>query len=285
MAEDELWLAWALRADFRPQATPHQKPVTETQYYTPPNSNRTPDPFQRPEYPGPHGELGNVVRTLLRSWWIIALCGIIAVGVGVGVTSRTASTYQSTAYVLLNDNGFQQAVTGSAPQVNTQTAEATAIDMLTPQREAQAARAAGLRSGENYSVSINATSNSNVLHLNGTAPSPRAAAALANAAAAQLIGAVKQANANSLRGARADVRAQLAAAKRNQKQALASQLNSMTTLESLSDQSVELIQPGQVPAAASGPSKARNGAIALVLGLILGCALALLRRDRPILRR
>jgi uncharacterized protein involved in exopolysaccharide biosynthesis len=259
--------------------------VTETQYYTPTNSNRTPDPFQRPEYPGPHGELGSVVRTLLRSWWIIALCGLIALGVGLGVTSRTASTYQSTAYVLLNQNGFQQAVTGSAPQVNTQTAEATAVDMLTPQRQAQAAQAAGLRPSDGYSVSINATANSNVLHINGTTGSPRSAAALADAAAAQLIAATQQANANAVRGARADVQAQLAAAKRSQKQALASQLNSLSTLETLSNQSVELIQHGLVPAAASGPSKARNGAIALVLGLILGCALALLRGDRRRVRR
>lgn len=259
--------------------------MTETQYYTPPNSNRTHEPFPRPEYTSPHGELGNVARTLLRSWWIVALCAVIALGVGVGVTSQSATSYQSTAYVLLNENGFQQAVTGSAPQVNTQTAEATAIDMLTPQRKAQAAQAAGLRAGESYDVSIDATSNSNVLHISGTAASPRAAAALANAAAAQLIATVRQANANSLQGARAAVQGQLAAAKRSQKQALASQLNSFTTLEKLSDQSVEVIQPGLVPAAASGPSKARNGAIALVLGIVLGCAIALLRPRRETFRR
>lgn len=254
--------------------------MTETQYYRPPNSNSNPDPFPRPEYASPHGELGNVARTLLRSWWIIALCALIAVAVGVGVTSRTANNYQGTAYLLLNDNNFQQAVTGSAPQIDTQTAEATAIDMLTPQRKAQAAQAAGVRAGDSYSVNINATSNSNVLHVNGTAASPHAAAALADAAAAQLIAAVKQANTNSLRGARSAVQSQLAAAKRSQKQALASQLNSFTTLEALSDQSVEFIQHAVVPAAASGPSKARNGAIALVLGVILGCAIAVLRPRR-----
>lgn len=259
--------------------------MTETQYDTPPNSNRTHQRFPRSEYSSPHDELGNVVRTLLRSWWIVALCALIALGVGVGVASRSASSYQSTAYVLLNENGFQQAVTGSAPQVNTQTAEATAIDMLTPQRKVQAAQAAGLRAGESYDVSIDATSNSNVLHISGTAGSPRAAAALANAAASQLIATVRNANANSLQGARTAVQAQLAAAKRSQKQALASQLNSFTTLEKLSDQSVEVIQPGLVPAAASGPSKARNGAIALVLGIILGCAIALLRPRRERFRR
>lgn len=258
--------------------------MTETQFYTPPNANNSPDPYPPPST-GPNDELGSMVRTMLRSWWIIALCGLIALGVGVGVTSRSTTSYQGTAYLLLNDNGFQQAVTGSAPQGNTQTAEATAIDMLTPQREAQAAQAAGLRPSDNYGVSINATANSNVLHVNATAASPHAAAALADAAAAQLIAAVKQANANSLRGARAAVRAQLAAAKRSQKQSLASQLNSFTTLEALSDQSVELIEQALVPGAPSGPSKTRNGAIALVLGIILGCAIALLRPKREAVRR
>lgn len=258
--------------------------MTETEYYTPPSSNSSPDPYLRPGgYESPHGELGNVILNLLRSWWIIALCGIIALAVGLGITSRAATTYQGTAYVLLNENGFQQAVTGSAPQVNTQTVEATAVDMLTPQRQAQAGQAAGLRPSDSYSVAISASPNSNVMHINGTAASPRAAAALADAAAAQLIAAVKQSNSNALTGARADVRAQLAAAKRSQKQPLASELNSFTTLEALSDQSVELIQDAIVPGAPSGPSKARNGAIALVLGLLLGCGLALLRR--PAARR
>ena len=265
--------------------------MTDTQYHAPPHPNNTPDALRRPDYssppPGyyasPQSELGNVGRTLLRGWWIIALCGIIAVGVGLGVTSRTHTTYQGTAYVLLNDNDFQSAVTGSSTPVNTQTAEATAVDMLTPQREAQAAQTAGLPAGANYGVNITASSNSNVLHVNGTTSSPRTAAALANAAAAELLTAVKQANATSLSDARAAVQSQLAAAKRSQKQPLASQLNSLTTLQALADHSIVVIQPALVPGAPSGPSKVRNGAIALVLGLVFGVALALLRpaKRRP----
>jgi uncharacterized protein involved in exopolysaccharide biosynthesis len=80
------------------------------------------------------------------------------------------------------------------------------------------------------------------------------------------------------------VHAQLAAAKKSQKQPLAAELNSFTTLEALADQSVELIQPAIRPGVPSGPSKARDGAIALVLGLILGCAIALLRPRRVAVR-
>lgn len=236
--------------------------------------------YRRPDYASPHGELGDVGRKLLRSWWVIVLCGLIALGVGLGVSSRAPTSYQATAYVLLNDNNFQQAVTGGSQQVNTQTAEATAIAMLTPQREALAAQAASLRPSDSYGVSITAASNSNVLNVIGTTANPRTAAALADAGAQQLIDAVKDANAHSLSGARAAVHSQLAGAKRSQKLPLASELNSFTTLEALADQSVEIIQPALVPGVPSGPSKLRDGGIALVLGIILGCAIAFLRPDR-----
>jgi uncharacterized protein involved in exopolysaccharide biosynthesis len=256
--------------------------VTDTQYYTHQNSSNTnPDPFRPPPHtPSPHSELGDVVRSLLRSWWIILLCGVIALGVGLGISSRSTASYQATSYVLLNDNNFQSVVTGGSAQVNTQTEQQTAVDMLTPHREALAAQAAGLSPSANYGVSVTAAANSNVLDINGTAGNPRTAAALADAAAQQLIAAVKDANANSVKQARADVQAQLAAAKRSQKQPLAAQLNSLTTLEALADQSVEVIQHAITPGVPSGPSKARDGAIALVLGLILGCGIALLRPRR-----
>lgn len=255
--------------------------MIDTQNHTIPQSNATPDAYHRPEYGSPQGDLGDVGRKLLRSWWVILLCGLLALAVGLGVSSRSPTTYQATAYVLLNDNDFQQAVTGGSSQVNTETAEATTIAMLTPQREQQAAQAAGLRASDSYGVSVNAAANSNVLNVNGSAANPRAAAALADQAAQQLIDAVKQANANSLLGARAAVRSQYDAAKPSQRRPLASELNSFTTLEALADQSIEIVQPALVPAAASGHSKLRDGGIALVLGLVLGCALAVLRPNRP----
>lgn len=257
------------------------KPVTDTEYHATTHTNSTPDGFRRPEYASRDRDLGDVGRALLRSWWIVALCGVVALGIGLGVSSRTATTYQATTYVLLNDNDFTQAVGGGYTPINTQTAEATAITMLTPLREAQAAEAAGLHPSDNYGVSITAASNSNVLNVNGSTGNPRTAAALADAAAQQLLNAVKQANATALTGARAAVRFQLAKAKRSDKQTLAAQLNTFTTLDALADQSVEIIQRAIVPGAPSGPSKLRTGGIALVLGIILGCAIAVMRRERP----
>lgn len=260
------------------------KLVIDTQNHTIRQSNSTPDAYRPPDYTGPHGELGDVGRKLLRSWWVILLCGLIALAVGLGVSSRATTTYRATTYVLLNENSFQQAVTGGSTQVNTQTAEATTIAMLTPQREEQAAQAAGLHASDSYAVSVDAAPNSNVLNVNGSAANPRSAAALADQAAQQLIDAVKQANANSLTAARAAVHSQLDHAKPSQRRPLASELNSFTTLEALADQSIEIVQPALVPGVPSGHSKLRDGGLALVLGLVLGCALAVLRPDRRAVR-
>jgi uncharacterized protein involved in exopolysaccharide biosynthesis len=234
-----------------------------------------------PVHSSPHSELGDVGRGLRRSWWIIVLCGIIALAAGLEVSNRAATNYNATTYLLLNTSNFQQAVAGGYTASNPLGLQATAIAMLTPSREAKAAEAAGLRPNDNYAVNItSASANSSVLNIKATTDNPRTAAALADAATQQMIDANRETNAETLSSARAAVRTQLQAASRKNKLPLASELNSFQTLEALNDQSMQIIQRALVPSAASKPSKARTGAIALVLGLILGVAIALLRRPR-----
>ena len=146
-------------------------------------------------------------------------------------------------------------------------------------REEKAAQAAGLPPSANYSVSVGSTgSNSSVLTVDATTSNPRTAAALADAAAGQIIDVVKQTNANSVDHARAVVEAQLRAARPRFKQTLAAQLNSFDTLQALANQSIQILERAQVPTSAAKPSKVKTGGIALVLGLILGMAIAALRR-------
>jgi uncharacterized protein involved in exopolysaccharide biosynthesis len=250
--------------------------VTQTELHQPLES--PPPPIGGPS---PHGELGDVIRRLLRSWWIILLCAVIALAVAFEVDKRMANTYQATTYVILSTSDFQQAVGGASTQANPLGQEATAIASLTPVREANAAQAAGLGPSDNYSLNVASTgSNSSILAVNGVTSSPRTAAALADAAAQQMIDVVKQSNAASINDARATVQAQLKAARPRFKQTLAAQLNSFDTLQALANQSIQIMQRAQIPASADKPSKARTGGIALVLGLILGMAIAVLRRPR-----
>lgn len=218
---------------------------------------------------------------MLRSWWIILLCAVIALAVAYGVNKRLPNTYQATTYVMLSSSDFQQAVGGATSTPNPLGQEATAIASLTPLREEQAAQAAGLRPDANYSVNVGSTgSNSSVLTVDATTSTPRTAAALADAAANELIDVVRQTNATSVNDARTVVKQQLRAARPKFKQTLAAQLNSFDTLQALANQSIQILERAQIPTAADKPSKAKTGGIALVLGLILGMAIAALRRPR-----
>ena len=182
---------------------------------------------------------------------------------------------------MLSTSDFQQAVGGVSTPANPLGQEATAIASLTPAREAAAAEAAGLRPSDNYAVNVGSTgSNSSILTVNATTSSPRTAAALADAASQQMIDVVRRSNAISVGTARATVQAQLKAARPRFKQTLAAQLNTFDTLQALADQSVQILERAQIPTSPDRPSKTRTGGIALVLGLILGMAIAVLRRPR-----
>lgn len=247
--------------------------MTETQF-------EAPERVIEPGLARPGSEANAVMRQLLRSWWIIVLCGIIALAVGLGVDSRAAKTYQASTYVLLNPNNFQQAVSGGYNPTTSATQIATAVALLTPQRQAIAAEQAGLRGGDAYSVTVNSGATSNVVTVVGSTSNPRKAAALADAAAEQMISVAKLSNTSALQAARATVRQQLAGAKRSDKRPLASELNSFATLEALDNQSLQIIERATIPGVPSGTSKTRVGALALVLGLLLGAGIGLLRRNR-----
>jgi uncharacterized protein involved in exopolysaccharide biosynthesis len=228
-------------------------------------------------------EAAVVARSILRSWWIIIICGVIAVAVSVGVQTKVQKkTYAATAFVLLSTSNFQQAVAGGFTPTDPLTQKATAIALLTPSRELQAARSAKLPPLATYSINVEAGANSNVLQVIGTTANPGTAAALADAAATQMIRATAASNDKALGAARAQVNEQLTDAKPGSKRPLANELNSFATLEALANQSIQLVQRAYVPSTSSGESRTRVGAIALVLGLILGVAIALLRPRRAI---
>lgn len=235
-------------------------------------------------HPGPltpRNEVGAALRSVLRSWWIIVLCALIAAAVGLGIGSNKKATYEAGAYVLLNTSNFQQAVSAGFNPTGGSTQVATAVALLTPQHELEAAMKAGLNPGQDYSISVNATSSaSNVLVVHAITRNPRTAAALADAAAKEMINVLKQANNSSLSQARAVVEEQLRFARRVDKRPLATQLNTFQTLEALSDQSLQIIQRATIPAPTESMSKIRIAGIGLVLGGVLGLGIALLRRER-----
>lgn len=229
----------------------------------------------------PADPVRSALRSLLRSWWIIILCGVIAVAAGIGVAGRQTKTYSATTYLLLAGNNFQQAITGGYNATNVQNVEATVVGYLTPARQDLAARAAGVSLNSAWSLDATPSSTSSVLPITASTTNPRTAAALADAAANEIVSANNSSNEAQLKEARAVIRSQVRTAPtKNMKRTLFGQLNTLSTLEALSNHSIQVIQKAQLPGAPSSPSRRRIGAIALALGLVVGIVIALLRPER-----
>jgi LPS O-antigen subunit length determinant protein (WzzB/FepE family) len=229
----------------------------------------------------PPDPLRRALRSLLRYWWIILLCGAIGLAAGIGVQRRQTKTYSATSFVLLAQNNFQPAISGGFNQTNVQNQEATVVGYLTPARQALAARNAGVPLDSSWSVDASPSSTSSVLPITASTENPRTAAALADAAANELIAVNTSSDEAQLKEARAVIHSQVRTAPtKNAKRALFGQLNTLATLQAISNHSIQIIQKADVPGAPSSPTRTRIGAIALVLGLVVGIAIALLLPER-----
>ena len=231
--------------------------------------------------PGPADPVRSAMRSLLRSWWIIVLCGVIAVAAGIGVEGRQTKTYSATTYVLLAGNSFQQAITGGYNATNIQNLEATVVGYLTPARQDLAAHTAGVPLNSAWSLDTSPSATSSVLPITASTENPRTAAALADAAANEIVAVNNASDEAQLKEARAVIRTQVKnAPTKNMKRTLFGQLNTLATLQALSNHSIQIIQKAQVPGSPSSPSRKRTAAIALALGLVVGIVIALLRPER-----
>lgn len=232
--------------------------------------------------PVPQGDsIAATLRALRRSWWIILICGIVAGGVGVAVTQTRPIRYQAQTYLLLAESGYQQAIAGGYAPADPQRQQATLNGLLTPALLQSAATSAGVRGSQYYDVTTQVTANSNVMQLVATTGNAGSSAALANATADRLRAFLHRTDAAQLVGARAVLRRQIRATRNvSYRRALVAQRNNLNTLQALSDQQMQIIQPASVPAQAVSPGTIRNGLIAVALGSLLGAALGLMRKPR-----
>jgi capsular polysaccharide biosynthesis protein len=223
------------------------------------------------------------LRAVLRSWWIILICGAVAVAAALAATQTLPVRYEAVTSVLLADSsGYQQAIAGGYNPVDAQRRQATISDLLTPDLLNRAASRAGLPLGAAYAVTTEESANSNVMRIRASTPRAQTAAALADATAIELVRFMQRTDAAELATARAVLRTQIAAARNaGDRHALVGKLNNLAVLHALTDQGMQIIQPAVIPARPSSPGALRTGAIALVLGILFGLAFSLLRSRDP----
>jgi capsular polysaccharide biosynthesis protein len=226
------------------------------------------------------------VRGLFRSWWIILLAAAVGAGAAIAYSETRPTSYQASASLLFNDAAYQQAVAGGYSPVDAQRRLRTSADVLRLPAVAERARRAaarqpGFRPGST-SVKTQFSLDSNTMRVIATGSDPRSPALLANATADSFLGYRKEMSGQSLNEARSVLREQIAnAPTKGERRSLVAKRNNLDAMKALDDQSIQISQRANVPAATASKDTRRNALIAAVLGAIVGIAIGLLRVREP----
>jgi capsular exopolysaccharide synthesis family protein len=215
---------------------------------------------------------------------VLAVFGVSVV-VALGLSLRSPKQYSSTAQLLFREPGFAQALFGNGlfqsngpeePQRTTQ----TNIDVVTSLSVAAKARSQ-LHSDDSMedllkSVSVTPSSNANIAEIKATRSSPGGAADVANAFANGYISYRRETDRALVAQAEELVSQSLLHATAAEHPKLEESLRQLRVLRSLQTGNGEVIAYARANHTAVSPKPARDALLGGVLGLLLGCAVALL---------
>lgn len=218
---------------------------------------------------------------MLRSWPILLLCAIVAVGASFAFNGRENPTYTASTALTASSLAYGSVLAGGAATVNvTQQLETAASIASLPVVAQLVVDQVGPDVARGASIRATVAETSSILTIQATSPRAQAAADIANAAAKQFLKYRRQLNAKSLVQVRQVLRDQISAAPtKSAKRPIIGKRDSISALQALNDQAIVIAQAAGTPSAASAGSQstARTAGIALVLGLVVGAGIALLR--------
>jgi capsular exopolysaccharide synthesis family protein len=251
----------------------------------------------------------SLLRAVRRRLWLIALCAVLVPAAVVAYSVAQQKEYRASASLLLRDSGPSALVDGSSSTPSSQDdARRAATDLSLaglPVVASRTARGLGVTAGDVASrVDVAPVGETDLTTVSATDASPRVAARLANAYAAELIRLRRSAALGEVRRAEAAVQTRLRAVnerlsflqdrrgsgprrvrsqRRAERRALSDERDKLLqrqgdlrSLASATTGNIVLAQRADVPSSPVSPKPRRNAAIGLGLGLVLGIALALL---------
>ncbi|MGN6170240.1 MAG: polysaccharide biosynthesis tyrosine autokinase, partial [Solirubrobacteraceae bacterium] len=243
-------------------------------------------------------DLERVFGVLRRRWWVVVLLTVVVGGAAFAFSRLQHKQYTATASVLFSNQALQQQAAG-LPVLQTSPSQdpqimATNIQLLTSQSGVAAATARevgrGLSaSGVSRAISVSQSGQTSVARVSATSHSPALAAAIANAYVGQFISRQRVQQQASVAQALALVDRQIKGMSSQQLAgtnglALLDRAESLRVLARLQNGGAQVVTPATVPSSPSSPKVARNTALGLVIGLLLGVTLMFLldRFDRRI---
>jgi polysaccharide biosynthesis transport protein len=250
---------------------------------------------RRPETLPPEGEAAATIspfelfNVIWRRKLVVIVLTVVCVAAAVALGSRAPKQYSSTAHVLFRDPGFARTLFGNSlfdPGQDPQRAAQTNVDVISSPSVARQARTE-LRTDEPVdsllrSIKIQPSADADIATIEATRSTPQDAADVANAFADGYVVYRQQTDRATIAEAAALVRNSLATASPGQRASLERSLTDLTTLEKLQTGNAEVIARAQPDGTPVSPKPKRNAILGAMVGLLLGCGLALLadRLDR-----
>jgi polysaccharide biosynthesis transport protein len=225
-----------------------------------------------------------LLTVLWRRRLIVITVVVVSVAIAVALSLRTPKQYSASAQLLFRDPGFAQALFGNnlfstgteEPARTTQ----TSIDVVTSLAVGEEAESL-LKIKEPIgslveSISVSPNANADIATIKATRPDPHEAAAVANAFAEGYITYRRQTDRNTVAQAEELVSQSLKTASAAEQLKLAESLRQLGVLRSLQTGDAEVIARAQPDTTPVSPKPKRDAILGFVVGLFLGCGLALL---------
>src|SRR5207302_3621315 len=225
-----------------------------------------------------------LLSVLWRRKLVVIATVVVSVAVAVALSLRSPKEYAASAQLLFRDPGFAQALFGnnlfSTGQQEPQRTTQTNIDVVTSYNVASEAKNL-LKTSEPVplllsSIEVTPNANADIATIKATRPRPREAAAVSNAFAEGYILYRRQTDRATVAQAEELVSQSLQTASPAEQVKLADSLRQLGVLRSLQTGDAEIIARAQPNPTPVSPKPKRDAILGLVVGLLLGSALALL---------
>ena len=240
-------------------------------------------PDRAPGLPEGFGSPLRLLRVVWERKWLVFLCLIVALGVAAASVSTAEKKYESTAELLLRDPGFARTLFGSdlfESGANPERETSTTLEVIQSAQVTERVVTAlgGDVSGSTAATSIEVTAgdNSNIVRITANTSDPELSARLANAYAQEFIDYSRERDRAKVRDAQRLVEETLTAAPPEQQQDLLDSLRQLTVLEALQTGEGDVLALARPNTDPASPKPFQAAALAAVLGLLLGVAVALL---------
>lgn len=231
-------------------------------------------------------ELRDTLRVLRSQGWLILLCVVVAAAAGYAYSQTQDDEFESHARVQVVLTNPAASLGAGQPFVDPARERATAIELVrSPTVARRVVAALKLRSspGEVLSrVNATASGDSNLIDITVRDSRPRRAAALANAFAEQFVAYRRENDRRRYRAALAGVRARAnelrgANGRQAELRRLRDEASQLALLARLQTGGTQVVERAAGPGAKVQSNTSRNTAIAALIGLLIGLALAFVR--------